>query len=129
MTAFARTQSQNATGSLVCELRSINHRYLEISMLLPDALRVLEMPLRDLVRQYLKRGKVECVIRYHQNPNADNVLFNLNLELAQELCKASEKIANLLKEAAPIYPTEILRFQGVMETKEADLTELENKEN
>lgn len=125
MTAFARTQTQISQGSLVCELRSINHRFLEISMHLPEAFRALEMPLRDLIRKYLKRGKVECAVRYQLNPNSDNVLFNVNLELAQELCKASEKIANLLKEAAPVYPTDILRFPGVMEVKETDLNELQ----
>lgn len=127
MTAFARAQSQNESGTLVCELRSINHRYLEISMHLPEAFRVLEMPLRDLIRDHLKRGKVECVIRYQLSPTADKALFNVNISLAQELCKASETIADLLKVSAPIYPTDILRFPGVMETREADLTKLEKE--
>ncbi|MBX3709930.1 MAG: YicC family protein [Gammaproteobacteria bacterium] len=125
MTAFSRQQSQGEWGSLVCEMRSINHRYLEISIHLPETLRALEMPIRDLVRQHLKRGKVECVIRYQSNPGSKEELFSVNMLLAQALSQASEKIMAVLQHAAPISPTDILRFPGVLEPKEADLKELQ----
>lgn len=125
MTAFARMQSQGDWGSLVCEMRSINHRFLEISIHLPDVLRVLEMPVRDRIRDKVKRGKIECNMRYQPNPNSEGSLYSVNTFLAKELCKASETVASLLKETAPIYPTDILRFPGVLESKEADLNSLE----
>ena len=58
MTAFARTQSQGEGFHLICELRSINHRYLEINVHLPDSLRTLEMPMRERIREFVKRGKI-----------------------------------------------------------------------
>ncbi|MBV9575047.1 MAG: YicC family protein [Gammaproteobacteria bacterium] len=124
MTAFARVHHQSDKGSLVCEMRSINHRYLEISLHLPDVLRVLEMPLRESIRKHIKRGKIECLIRYQANQDAGESL-TINAMLAQELCRASEKIATFLQQAAPIHPTDILRFPGVIETKETDLGKLQ----
>ena len=104
-------------GSLVCEIRSINHRYLEISLHLPEVLRVLEMPMRERIRHHIKRGKIECSLRYQSNASVAGSLFTVNTLLAQELCHASEQIASLLAEAAPVYPTDILRFPGVLENK------------
>lgn len=126
MTAFARTQSQGDWGTLVCEMRSINHRFLEISIHLPEMLRVFEMPIRERIRRFVKRGKIECNIRYQPNPSSASTLYSVNTFLAKELCQASEVISSLLKTAAPIYPTDILRFPGVLETKETDLNSLQS---
>lgn len=128
MTAFARHQAQGEWGSLTCEMRSINHRYLEISIHLPDVLRVLEMPLRELIRQQLKRGKIECTIRY-QPPLAEGgqAIVSVNSPLAQALSQACETIAGYLKSPAPVSPSDILRFPGVMETKEADIKQLQDQ--
>lgn len=123
MTAFARTQTQAEWGSIVCEIRSINHRYLEISLHLPEILRVLEMPIRELIRQHLKRGKIECGVRYQPALNAGSS-FSVNTTLAEALCRASEEIASFLRAPAPIDATDILKFQGVLETKEADIETL-----
>lgn len=117
MTAFARGQIQEPSGSFICEIRSINHRYLEISVYLPDALRSLEMPIRDVIRKFVKRGKVEVYIRYQA---IDGALFSLNEQLAQELCRISEKIASFLPNPAPMNPTEILRFPGLLEPPGVD---------
>ena len=126
MTAFARVESQSVAGNLVCEMRSINHRFLEISLHLPEMLRVFEMPIREYVRQFIKRGKIECSIRY-QPSSETPTLFSVNIHLAEELCHASEKIAALLKQSTPTSPTDILRYPGVLETKEQDLEKLESE--
>jgi uncharacterized protein (TIGR00255 family) len=124
MTAFARTQSQGEWGSLICETRSINHRFLEISIHSPDLLHAFEMSVRERIRQFVKRGKIECNIRYQANPSMEGSLYLVNKPLVQELGKASEEIAALLTTTAPINPIDILRFPGVLNTKEADLTSL-----
>lgn len=125
MTAFARVQNQGASGSLVCEIRSINHRYLEVGLHLPEVLRIMEMPLRESIRQYVQRGKIECSIRYQASSNTPGSLFTVNTMLAEELCAASEKIAEFLQHAPVINLTDILRYPGVLETKEADLSQLQ----
>ncbi len=65
MTAFARQEQVLDTGTLSWELRSVNQRYLEPHLRLPDQFRALEPKLRDLLRKGLTRGKVECHLRWH----------------------------------------------------------------
>ena len=67
MTAFARSEQSTQQGSLVWELRSVNHRYLEASLRLPEAFRDLEGPVRDALRKGLSRGKVECTLRFTED--------------------------------------------------------------
>lgn len=127
MTAFARAESQGDWGSLVCEMRSINHRYLELSVYLPDVLRSLEMPIRERVRHTIKRGKVECAIRYQAKQGGEGSSFTVNMNLAQEWSEACEKVASLLRQPAPISPSEVLRLPGVLETRETDVNLLQKE--
>jgi uncharacterized protein (TIGR00255 family) len=126
MTAFSRIQNQGDWGNLTCELRSINHRYLEVSVHLPEALRVLEMPIREIIRQKIKRGKVDCAIRFQAHHDGNAVSLSINSELAKELCRASETIKELLISAAPVSPADILRFPGVLQTQETDIKKLQD---
>ena len=127
MTAFARIESQVSVGNLTCEIRSINHRYLEVSIYLPEMLRALEMPMRELIRQHIKRGKIECSIRYQANISENNTTFNINMSLAKELCQACDTISGFLKDPAPIPASDILRFPGTLVTQETDLSELKKE--
>ena len=65
MTAFARSELSTDQGNLAWELRSVNHRYLEVTLRLPEAFRELEGPLRELLRKQVARGKVECTLRFN----------------------------------------------------------------
>jgi uncharacterized protein (TIGR00255 family) len=127
MTAFARIQHQSEWGGLTCEMRSINHRYLEISTHLSDTLRVLEMPIRERIREHIKRGKVECNIRYQAGHGRQGELFTINEVLAKELSGASEKVAKFLSQPGNINPADIMRFPGVLETKEANVEVLQKE--
>lgn len=122
MTAFSRSEQQTTWGSFVCEIRSINHRYLEIYLHLPDSLRVLEMLIRDHIRARIKRGKIECTLQYKPIQQASLVV---NESLVQALCQASEKIQTFLTHAAPVDPAEILRFPGVLEMPQAVVSEIQ----
>ena len=64
MTAFARQEVTDTWGSLTLELRSVNHRYLDIGLRLPDELRVLEGRIREQIQNQLNRGKVDIQVRY-----------------------------------------------------------------
>jgi uncharacterized protein (TIGR00255 family) len=120
MTAFARSQSQSSSGSIVCELRSINHRYLEMSLRLPDVLHELEVLMRERIRHHIKRGKIECFLRY-QPSEAAGVELTINTVLVEKLCQANELIAKQLKHPAHINTMDILRWPGILQIEEVDL--------
>lgn len=126
MTAFARVQHQGDWGNLTCEVRSINHRFLEMSFYLPEMFRSLEMELREFIRKSIKRGKIECVIRYQTNPQAVGTLVNVNSNLVKELSLATQKIAEVLKNPGLINPFDLLRFPGVLESQEDHLNSLKD---
>lgn len=119
MTGFSRADKQIETGILVCEIRSINHRYLEMNLHLSDSLRSFEMLIREQIRHLIKRGKVECTIRYQMNVE-DNTEININVSLAKALCQAGEEIASFLARPSAINPVYILQFPGVIEKNEMD---------
>lgn len=125
MTAFARNQAQGDWGSLTCELRSINHRFLEISCHLPEILRIFEMPIREVIRKAMKRGKIECSIRYQAQNATLGAPIVINESYVQALANASAQIANYFRSVAPIAVTDILRFPGVFETEPNALQILE----
>jgi uncharacterized protein (TIGR00255 family) len=115
MTAFARVQSQTGKGNFVCELRSINHRYLEFSLRLPEVLHACEIPMRDLIRERVARGKVECYFSY-QPASSANAAITVNTTLAKKVCEATEMIAAMLEKPGAINPMSILHWPGILET-------------
>ncbi len=126
MTAFGRHGVQQDWGSLHWELRSVNHRYLEVSTRLPEDFRSLEMPIRTLVGKKLGRGKVECNLRF-KSAEGQNTEFTLNTELAKKVSQASREIDSLLYNPAPINSVEILRWPGVMQSAEMDMDVLQQQ--
>lgn len=121
MTAFARAQNQSEYGSLVCEMRSINHRYLETSVHVPDMFNAMEMPIREAIRKLVKRGKLECNIRFQPSPQKEGSLFSINTGLVRELSLASAQIAEIFEKSSSFNPTDILRFPGVLEAQTVEL--------
>lgn len=126
MTAFSRIQGQGEWGSVVCELRSINHRYLEMILRLPEALHALETPMRESIRHHIKRGKIECYLRFQPNDKL-GVGITINHSLADQLCHASEAIAQKLKSAAPVNPMDILNWPGIFQMAEMDLETIQDQ--
>lgn len=120
MTAFSRCELSTDQGNLAWEIRSVNHRYLEASLRLPESFRELEGPLRERLRKQLGRGKVECTLRF--NPAGDiGTALHLNEELIDQLLNASRQLGNRLGDAAaPINPLELLAWPGVLAGTEAD---------
>ena len=68
MTAYARTETKGDWGTAVWEIRSVNQRYLETYIRLPEQFRSLEAILRERLRKQLQRGKVEVFLKYTPNP-------------------------------------------------------------
>lgn len=126
MTAYARTPFSNEIGNGSIEIRSVNQRYLETFIRLPDQLRSLEPLIREKLRAKINRGKVECQIRLELDPaqNAESLMFNKTA--AKQLLTALDWLKSESKEGIANL-TEILRFPGVMNSTELDLDELRQK--
>jgi uncharacterized protein (TIGR00255 family) len=118
MTAFARAEQASANGTLSWELRSVNHRYLEPHLRLPEAFRDLEGAVREALRNGLSRGKVECTLRFSDD-NAGKAL-QVDLERAGQLIAAAESVAGLIKQPAALNPLEVLGWPGVLVADAAD---------
>ncbi|WP_426150798.1 YicC/YloC family endoribonuclease [Pseudomonas sp. DC3000-4b1] len=123
MTAFARAERAEAQGTLSWELRSVNHRYLEPHLRLPDAFRELEGAVRDALRVGLSRGKVECTLRL--NEDAASQAPRLDLARARELIASAEAVAALTASCAPIDPLQVMAWPGVMVTQAMDAQALQ----
>ena len=120
MTAFSRREEKSEFGVLIWELRSVNHRYLDISLRLPEELRVLEPDVRECVSKRLGRGKVDCTLNYISSTDR-NVRARVNEHLAQQIISASSDVGYMLHESVPPRTMDILRWPGVLELEEQDL--------
>ncbi|MDP2245264.1 YicC/YloC family endoribonuclease [Pseudomonas sp.] len=118
MTAFARAEQAGTNGTLSWELRSVNHRYLEPHLRLPESFRDLEGAVREALRNGLSRGKVECTLRFAED-SAGKPL-QVDRERAAQLVAAAESIASLIKHPAPLNPLEVLSWPGVLVADAAD---------
>ena len=112
MTAFARRQSETPALVLVWELKSVNHRYLDVQFRLPESLRSLEASLRDLARRRLKRGKVDCALRAESTLEAD--VTELNRPLLLKLLAVLEQVRRDAPEIHSPSPMELLRWPGML---------------
>jgi len=119
MTAFARQEQQTEQGDLVWEIRSVNHRYLELSLRLDERFRALEMPIRKLFSEQLGRGKVDAVLRY-KAPENQSTNLDIDQTLAQSVVEQCELISGFADQAAPIDPVRILQWPGVIKAESLD---------
>jgi uncharacterized protein (TIGR00255 family) len=112
MTGFAAVAEELPGVALAVELRSVNHRYLDLSVRLPDELRQLEPALRERISAELKRGKVECRVAMNRTPGGGAVA--VDPERVAELARAAAEVRRTVADAAPLTCAEILRWPGVM---------------
>ena len=119
MTAYARREIKGEWGSAAWELRSVNQRYLETYIRLPEQFRSLEPVIRERIRGRLTRGKVECNLRFELDPSAQSSLI-LNEKLAKQLVEAANWV-KMQSDEGEINPIDVLRWPGVMSAQEQDL--------
>ena len=113
MTGFAAVAAELPGLSLAVEWRSVNHRYLDVTVKLPDELRALEPGLRERVATEIKRGKIECRVALNRaTPGAADVAVDDNRVRA--LAIAATEIRQVVPDAAPLSVAEILRWPGVL---------------
>jgi uncharacterized protein (TIGR00255 family) len=123
MTAFARQMSTSDLGQLTLELKSVNHRFSEVSLRLPEELRFLEPRLREAVAKHIQRGKVDCVVRYLP-PELQAASVQINRELLGVLTQATQDIESLLPNSAPSKAMDFLKWPGIIAVPEQDMQAL-----
>ncbi|WP_421835897.1 YicC/YloC family endoribonuclease, partial [Neptunomonas phycophila] len=119
MTAFARQDSQHSWGTVIWEVRSVNHRFLEPHLRLPEQFRELEGTLRERLRKRLNRGKVECTLRFI--PDAQAQSLNINEGYARQLIEATQKMEELMVVSQTMNPLDMLRWPGVLQDASLDM--------
>ncbi len=119
MTGFARREIAGSFGMLVCEMRSVNHRFLDATLRLPDNARSLEPELRQLVAATLKRGKVDCTISAR---GADSGASSLEIDHAalDWLLERLRELSAAMTQHSSVDLIELLRFPGVLRQDSVD---------
>ena len=103
MTAFARQELDTETGALAWEIRSLNHRYLELGVRLPEELRAIESAVRERVAARLGRGKVECSCRYRP-ATSGAAPVDIDTDNLVRLLAACEDVAARMTGSDPLNP-------------------------
>jgi len=117
MTAFARCQQEGEWGSVNWELRSVNHRYLELAFRLPESLRELESELRSVVKAKLGRGKLECCLHYQASQSSQSKAI-INQSLLQAVMDGYHQVAVATEQRGHPRPMELLRWPGMLSVEE-----------
>ncbi len=126
MTAFARVDGEVEGAELAWELRSVNHRYLECFVRLPEELRALEPKVREIAGARLGRGKLECVLRLRLSSQAAAAIA-LDAERLQALLEACREVEIRYAEVSSPGVMDLLRWPGVVRETEPDRKPVQEK--
>jgi len=121
MTAFAREEYRGDLGEMSWEIRSVNHRYLEVFLRLPEELRVLETVVRERLATRLGRGKLDVALKYKPSPETEGGI-RVNRRMVEQLVAADEEVAGILHVDSYLKPIDLLRWPGVLQEQEQDFT-------
>lgn len=120
MTAFAREENKQDFGVITWELRSVNHRYLEPYIRLPEDFRALEGDVRDSIKNAVNRGKVECTLSIKgADDQGQNVVVNTKtLQQLSLLCASVETHFNSLSDMSAL---DVLKWPGIMDAPKLEI--------
>jgi uncharacterized protein (TIGR00255 family) len=119
MTAYACNEAEISNLTINCEIRSVNHRYSDVSLKLPDLLRFMETDLRALLSMQIKRGKVECTLSY-KKPAKQGQGFVVNHDALNTLLAATEQIEVHLMAPQSFSALDVLAFPGILQEPSTD---------
>ena len=112
MTGFARRERQFPWGMLAWELRTVNHRFLEIGLRLPEELRPAEADMRQTVSAAVRRGKVDCTL--HFKASLATTCLDVDESLLRAVMQRAQQVAELAGNAAQINVMDLLRWPGIV---------------
>ena len=124
MTGYASQEYNTANGVLLIELRSVNHRYLELQLKLDDSCRSFESAVREQIQAKLGRGKVDCRLNIVRN-NAAASALQLNHSVLQQIAESAKEAAQYFPHTQPVDMLEVLQMPGVMGAQVIDAEALE----
>jgi uncharacterized protein (TIGR00255 family) len=116
MTGFARHSTEAGGRSMVWEIRSVNHRHLDLRIQVPDSLRMLESDARSLLQQALGRGRVDAVLRVEADPVADEIHFDH--ARARILIKTLREVDQMMMNGARVSAMDVLMWPGILQRDE-----------
>lgn len=118
MTAFADGEMAMENLIIHCELRSVNHRYSDISVKLPERLRFAEVDVRRLISEKLKRGKIECCLMYKKQLTAET--FAINHDFVEKLLATTTELEKRMDKPRSFSALDVLAYPGVQQENEID---------
>ncbi len=123
MTAFAGNEIEIGDLTISCELRSVNHRYCDISLRLPDRLRFAEAELRSAIAAKISRGKVECSLSYKKQAK-NGQSFIINTDAVTTLLAAAADIEQQMQAPLSFSALDVLAFPGIQQEPDIDKEQL-----
>lgn len=117
MTGFADATKTTTSGTVTVEIRSVNGRFLELSLRLPDEVRATEPVIRERIGAAISRGKLDCRVALSRDPTASGA--RINPTALTHLLELGRSVAKVATDARPLDVGEILRWPGVIETGDA----------
>lgn len=122
MTAFAAQEAEFTNLTLNCELRSVNHRYLDCSIKVPERLRFAEPEIRALISAKISRGKIECSLTLKKQTGKQN--FMVDPDIVAALISATELIERQMISSLSFSALDVLAFPGIQQEPDFDKTQL-----
>jgi len=120
MTAFASSEIVVEGYTLIWEIRSVNHRYLDVSPRLPEIFRSIEPSVREAVGKHLKRGKIDCNLFYRKDKGGEDSI-EINEARLNQVLNAATKVEAAMNQFQALSPLDILRWPGVQSEVREDL--------
>ena len=123
MTGFARGDARSHFGTLTWELRTVNHRYLDVSLRLPEDMHRLEPGCRERIAGVLRRGKLDGQLRF-EAAAGNRAALEVDEQRARAVAAAADRVGGFLPLAAPINSLELLRWPGVVIEPQTDVRQV-----
>ncbi len=124
MTAFANGEIDFENLTIHCEIRSVNHRYCDISLKLADRFHFIETDARHIISKHLKRGKIDCILSYKEHQQ-DQQTLNIDINAVKSLLKTTHAIEQYMSSSKSFSALDILNFPGIQVEQESDKAALQ----
>lgn len=125
MTAFGSAKIPTSTSVYNCEIRCVNHRFLDIHLRLPEELRPYEAELKEIIAGTLSRGRVDCFIK-RENVNDEALSAELDEEALHKLIAMAKLVSNADDSVESLRVADVLKWPGVMKMPELNAEEVKN---